>query len=393
MTGSRGSFLGFTYNGIHSSIVGITRTSHGNANEERLIPIMKDLSVDNVGSDNSYHFGTLYTKREFVVNFCYEEMTEQQKKLITKMWKDGEIHDLIFDEYPYKVYSAKITGNSTFKEIPFFHNKELGEKERTYSGEGTFVFTSFSPFARSRYEYIEDYIVELIHEWVSTQEEEVLIRDAKFTKESQIENASIAYGFVANEHNTIGSIAMEDEHVDDWLLTERLKKTSMGAQIDYSEETTDNGGIYFALEDSFYNNLKEWDNSSELPSNEDYGFFENGVCKIYNAGDVPMPFSVWVKMPSNGQILKRLEVACNGKAIVLNNVEPPKQKQKKGYYLVIDTDSNTVEVFTGDGKQTGITYNHCLAPESEFFSLPLGEQLLTVIGAEPIKINFHYLYY
>ena len=160
MIGSRGSFLGFTYNGIHSSIVGITRTSHGNANEERLIPLIKDLNVENTGGDNSYHFGTLYTKREFVVNFCYEEMTETQRSQITKLWKDGEIHDLIFDEYPYKVYAAKITGNSTFKELAFNHGRE-----RTYSGEGTFVFTSFSPFARSRYEYIEDYIVELVHEW------------------------------------------------------------------------------------------------------------------------------------------------------------------------------------------------------------------------------------
>ena len=384
MTGSRGSFLGFTYNGIHSSIVGITRTSHGNANEERLVPLMKDLSVENVGSDNSYHFGTLYTKREFVVNFCYEGMTEVQRMQITKLWKDGEIHDLIFDEYPYKVYAAKITGNSTFKELAFNHGAE-----RTYSGEGTFVFTSFSPFARSRYEYIEDYVVELIHEWVSTQEEEVLTRDAKFTQESQMENGSIAYGFVTHEHNTIGSVAMKDKDLDNWLLTERLKSVASNSVID----ATDNGGLYFALDDSFYNNLKEWSASSNLPSNEEYGYFENGECKIYNAGDVPMPFSVWIKMPNSTQLLEKLEVECNGKRIILNNITPLKKKQKEGYYLVIDTERHAVEVFTGDGRQTGVTYNHCIAPESEFFTLPLGTQSLKITGAEPVKIKFHYLYY
>lgn len=389
MTGSRGSFLGFTYNGIHSSIVGITRTSHGNANEERLIPLTKDLTIDNVGSDNSYHFGTLYTKREFVVNFCYEEMTEMQKAQITRLWKDGEIHDLIFDEYPYKVYAAKITGNSTFKELAFHHGKE-----RTYSGEGTFVFTSFSPFARSRYEYIEDYVVELVHEWVSTQEEEVLTRDAKFTPESQIENASIAYGFVSHNKDSInGSVAMEDKHVDDWLLIERLKRSGTGASIDYSESTTDNGGIYFALDDSFFNNLGEWQASSELPSNETYGFFQNGECNIYNAGDVPMPFSLWVKMPENGEVIERLLVECEGKKIILNNITPPKKKQKKGCYLVIDIEKNAVEMYTGDGKQTGVTYNHCIENGSEFFTIPLGEHKLHITGAEPIKINFHYLYY
>ena len=389
MIGSRGSFLGFTYNGIHSSIVGITRTSHGNANEERLIPLIKDLNIENTGGDNSYHFGTLYTKREFVVNFCYEEMTETQRSQITKLWKDGEIHDLIFDEYPYKVYAAKITGNSTFKELAFNHGRE-----RTYSGEGTFVFTSFSPFARSRYEYIEDYIVELVHEWASVQEEEVLIRDAKFTKESQLENSSIAYGFVSHNSNSInGSISMEDEHVDDWLLTERLKRPNTGSQIDYSEDTTDNGGLFFALEDSFSNNLAEWQESSELPSNETYGFFEQGECKIYNAGDVPMPFSIWVKMPENDEILEKLEVECEGKKIVLDNVTPLKKKQNKGYYLVIDTEKHAVEVYTGDEKQTGVTYNHCIAPGSEFFTIPLGAHSLKIIGAEPVKIKFHYLYY
>ena len=384
MTGSRGSFLGFTYNGIHSSIVGITRTSHGNANEERLVPLMKDLNVENVGSDNSYHFGTLYTKREFVVNFCYEEMTETQRKQITKLWKDGEIHDLIFDEYPYKVYAAKITGNSTFKELAFNHGAE-----RTYSGEGTFVFTSFSPFARSRYEYIEDYVVELIHEWVSTQEEEVLTRDAKFTQESQMENGSIAYGFVTHEHDTIGSVAMKDKDLDNWLLTERLKSVASNSVID----ATDNGGLYFALDDSFYNNLKEWSASSNLPSNEEYGYFENGECKIYNAGDVPMPFSVWIKMPNSTQLLEKLEVECNGKKIILNNITPLRKKQKEGYYLVIDTERHAAEVFTGDGRQTGVTYNHCIASESEFFTLPLGAQSLKITGAEPVKIKFHYLYY
>lgn len=52
--------------------------------------------------------------------------------------------DLIFDEEPYKVYTAKITGNSSLKSIPF---EEKGE--RIYNGEGTLEFTCYWPYAHT----------------------------------------------------------------------------------------------------------------------------------------------------------------------------------------------------------------------------------------------------
>jgi hypothetical protein len=41
---------------------------------------------------------------------------------------------LIFDENPYKIYRAKVTGTATIKYIPFNEGKE---QERVYKGEGT----------------------------------------------------------------------------------------------------------------------------------------------------------------------------------------------------------------------------------------------------------------
>ncbi len=395
MTGLRGSFLGFTYNGIHSSVVGITRTSHGNYNEERLSPLMKDITVENAGGDSSYHFGTLHTKREFVVNFCYESMTEIQKNQITKMWKDGEIHDLIFDEYPYKIYSAKITGNGTFKELAFTKAKKEDDEiiyERFYSGEGTFVFTSFSPYARSRHEYIEDYVAELVHEWASVEEEDVLLLDAKRVFEPTLSEATIAYGFVNHFETVSGAVAMEDEDLQDWLLSERLRKEGTGGAIDRTD-ITENGGMVFALEDSFFNNLEEWKDSSNLPSNNIYGFFEGERCKIYNAGDVAMPFVLWLKAPAPGEILNNVIIKCNKKELNLKNIKLPKKATSDCHYLVVDIEKNTIEVFTKDKKQTGITFNHCLDANSEFFYVPLGEQELVVTGATPLELNFHYLYY
>jgi phage-related protein len=44
------------------------------------------------------------------VSIAFEELTEEKYRAM-RQWLDGKgIHDLIFDEAPYKVYSAKVTG-------------------------------------------------------------------------------------------------------------------------------------------------------------------------------------------------------------------------------------------------------------------------------------------
>jgi hypothetical protein len=65
---------------------------------------------------------------------------------------DKQIHDLIFDETPYKVYSAKVTGTATIKYIPFAE----GDTNRLYKGEGTIQFTCYYPFARCRFKTLEE---------------------------------------------------------------------------------------------------------------------------------------------------------------------------------------------------------------------------------------------
>ena len=142
----RGSYTGFTYNGIHSSVFGIARTSSGKFYEENLVSSMLDKTTEKPGSDGSYHFYSNHSKKEFVINFAFYNITEEKKRLIEELWSDGNIHSLIFDEAPYKVYSAKITGKSVLKEISLEENGQ-----RVYCGEGSFVFTCYYPYALSRY--------------------------------------------------------------------------------------------------------------------------------------------------------------------------------------------------------------------------------------------------
>lgn len=153
MSDWRGDYMGFTYNGVHSSDLGIVRTSDGSRFNENLLPTMQDKTVQVPGGDGTYYFGSYYTQRQFSVSFAFDSLTEEQVATLRKHFGDKKIHDLIFDEVPYKVYSAKVTGTATLKYIPFAE----GATNRLYKGEGTIQFTCFYPFARCWSSSREDY--------------------------------------------------------------------------------------------------------------------------------------------------------------------------------------------------------------------------------------------
>ena len=147
MSEFKGDYMGFTYNGVHSSVLGIVRTSDGSRFNENLLPTIQDKTVQVPGGDGTYYFGSYYTQRQFSVSFAFDSLTEEQVARLKSHFGDKQIHDLIFDETPYKVYGAKVTGTATLKYIPFGE----GTTGRTYKGEGTIQFTCYWPFARCRY--------------------------------------------------------------------------------------------------------------------------------------------------------------------------------------------------------------------------------------------------
>ena len=73
----KGDFLGFTFNGIHSSDLGIVRTANG-LSEYKMLPTLKDNATDRPNNDGQYYFGSNYSKRDILVNFAFDHMTESQ---------------------------------------------------------------------------------------------------------------------------------------------------------------------------------------------------------------------------------------------------------------------------------------------------------------------------
>ncbi len=138
-------FIGFTFGGDHSSTFGIIRTSNGSRFNESLLPSIQDKTVQIPGGDGAYYFGSYYGTKQFNISIAFDSLDEANLRRLKQWLGDKKIKDLIFDESPYKVYRAKITGSATINHICFFENEK-----RIYKGEGSIQFTCYEPFAKIR---------------------------------------------------------------------------------------------------------------------------------------------------------------------------------------------------------------------------------------------------
>ena len=165
-----GDFIGFTFNGVHSSDMGIIRTSDGSRFNENLLPASTDKTVQIPGGDGTYYFGSNYTQRQIPISIATDELTETQFRQLKQWLGDKQIHPLVFDEAPYKTYMVKTSSAPTLKFICFDNiTKNNGEivVNRVYKGEGSLQFIAYFPFARCTKKYLSDYSDSNKEEWAS----------------------------------------------------------------------------------------------------------------------------------------------------------------------------------------------------------------------------------
>ena len=151
----KGDFISFTYNGVHSTELGIVRTSSSNRYNDQLVPTSQDKTVPVPGGNGTYFFGSYYTQRAITLDIAYDEVTEATLRRMRKVFEADTVHELIFDDEPYKVYYAKVNGQPQLKYIPFqnYDSDLLGGTPRIYKGEGTINFICYDPFAHCPNEY------------------------------------------------------------------------------------------------------------------------------------------------------------------------------------------------------------------------------------------------
>lgn len=370
--GQRGSFLGFTYNNIHSSTLGITRVSSSNRQNDNLIPTTKEVATDIVGATGKVYFGTTYAKRDISVSFAFEGLTEEQLRQMHVLWDGKNIHDLIFDEYPYKIYSAKITGNATIKHLMF----DDPDQGIIYKGEGTIKFTCYFPFARSRYNWQEEYNMFTIPEW---HNDENMIDTNCGNIYYDWDVTQLAYGGLKGEQNQFT-----------WVSPQSLLLNSQ----DNEHDITENGKIILTeYAESPFINYDEWIASSRIPSREDYGIYDDGAhcITLFNAGDIEMPTQWWFLAPSAPT---NYTIQCSDKQLVITGLQksnvPSPNKAGEDKYIVIDMPNYSIEGYNKYKEPTGRVYNPCIS-NGTFFGIPLGEQVINC-SQEPIEIKFNYLY-
>lgn len=168
--GLPGDFMGFTFNNVHSSTLGITRISNGSRYIEDLLPAYQDKIVEVQGADETFYFGSRYKQKVFNINFIFDNLSESQIRYMKQLFSDKQVHELWFDETPYKAYMVKVTGNPQLKYVCFNIDEGPFQYRRVYKGEGTISFIAFYPFAYSRFKYLDDFDVSFgnFNEWASS---------------------------------------------------------------------------------------------------------------------------------------------------------------------------------------------------------------------------------
>lgn len=340
----KGDFLGFTFNGIHSSELGIFRTSDGNRYNENLLPNIQDKTAVRPGADGTFFYDSFYTQRPFKLSIAFDNLSEEQFRRLRVVFSDKKPHELIFDEAPYKVYMVKITGTPSLKYVCFDKkgknsiNIESQEElynigprkitERIYKGEGSLNFVAYQPFARSRYKYLDQYTLENVPEW----------------KPMTNNSAQDVY-----------------YNLYEWANTSRLK--AEGTQKSYNGITyqidivTDSGVMY------------------------------------YNAGDIETSFSLSFIFEEGQKVTSCIIGDKSVPKMILQNFE----LYTGDNGIRINSNLHLIEGIDKDGKSTGTLYNRFIT-HGDFFKLEVTEDLtwLPIEWDGPSfegKIDYKYLYY
>ena len=150
----RDDYIGFTYNGHHSSEYRIVRVSSGSRYETSLVPTPKDTTIDAVGRDGLYYVTSKYQQLTIPVNIAFDDLYDEDIRKMKEWLSPKTEGELWFDEDPYKQYSAKITSNPKLSWIAFDDPEK--EKGRVYKGEGTIQFICYYPWATSRFRNLSE---------------------------------------------------------------------------------------------------------------------------------------------------------------------------------------------------------------------------------------------
>lgn len=297
-----GDFLGFTFGGVHSSDLGITRVSGGDRYEEQLHPEIKDRTAEVPGLNGNYYFGSDFGTKVIDIQFAFDCVTEEQFRKIRQIFGTKHIQELIFDERPYKYYMAKLESPIELSYVCFdeedytwekiqtgldeyvkgigkrdFEYKKYNDKfRRIYKGEGKASFICHFPFAKSRFKQLSYQKTDdtEIHEDKTYYILDVANRQFIEVENPVVENLSLYYDRMTDEDSG-------------WAVSSGILSVD-----EYQNYDTYTSNVV---------TLSVVDDNNETESISYNGF------KVYNPGDLSTGFRLYcpftaASQPQNGEV-------------------------------------------------------------------------------------------
>lgn len=349
-------YLGFTFNNIHSFSLGIVRTIKQGSLIWPLLPQTNDIIAE-IAAEGTLFFGSKYAGQNFLIDFAFGPISEQQLNNIKNFCESKKMAPLIFDESPYQYYCAKITSNS----IASYYTFEDNSNERVYYGKGQLNFTSYFPYAIGRFKFIEEVLTD-----------EQMWRWAKLINMPQEWPES----FFAVEQSTLiklEQIVGDIEEEETIFTLEDLGGllTVSDFSQSFNEELITLQGFKFLQ-------------SLNFPSREDYGVETEGeesFLNIVNMGNIDMPFSFVISC------LETFSFAIDGMIQWTVQVsEPTKIRIDSRKGMIVDYN-------------TGFVSTKARLVEGELCGIPTGEHRISIVingkkmwNTSITNIEYNYLY-
>lgn len=309
----KGDFLGFEFAGVHSSTLNIIRTSDGDRFDEEILPEIKDITVEVPGMDGEYYFGSTYGPRTFEISIAFNHLTESDFRKLRKVYGRKQIGELIFDERPYKKYMVKIESPISLSYICFDEPKYEWRKiqvgtEQVVDGSGNTITQPVyqKGIEGSDYEYKEyDGTTQRIYKGEGTI------------------NFVSYFPFAKSCFKVLDTDELKN---NDWAVSSGILKDTERGNIDK---------------------------------------YVNGSIIVYNAGDVPTGFCLYIPMEKVAQGLA-LSYEYSGAQpteiipqLIINPVEPKSIAIE--YHIVDNPSGSPVE----QGWYEFINYNYKLSTDTE----------------------------
>lgn len=146
-------FYGFRFNGVHTSDLNIVRVSDGSRYSENLSPVFQDKTAQILGSDGTLYWESFDTNKVWPIQVAFDELSEMQYRRLRQVFNGKTMGELIFDELPFKAYTAKVQSSPQFKTICF----DTPDGARVYKGEGTINFIAYYPYAKSVHKFLNEF--------------------------------------------------------------------------------------------------------------------------------------------------------------------------------------------------------------------------------------------